>query len=406
MKNLFTLFCCLVLASSVTLSAKTKKAVFIIVDGVPADVIERVNTPVIDDIASVGGYTRSQVGGTVGEVTQTPTISAVGYNSLLTATWVNKHNVWGNDVSNPNYNYWNIFRIAENQNREMKTAIFSGWQDNRTKLVGEGKQAAGNIKIDFVLDGLDLDTQNYPREDKDMHIFKIDEKITDEAAACIVKEGPDLTWVYLWYMDDAGHITGTGDYFDEYLKKADDQVGRIWEAVKKRQQQHNEEWMIVVTTDHGRTDPDGHHHGGQSDRERSSWISTNVKPNKYFVTETLDITDITPSICRFMNLTVPDDVRYEWEGVPFIGKIDVVDPTAKKEGNKITLNWKNYSNSPVSIYVSTTNNFQKGGVDNWVEVGKVKAGNRTFVYDCSNNPSDFYKFSIRGKNNAITIWVK
>lgn len=406
MKKIFTLLTFLILAGVVSVSAKNKKTVFIIIDGVPADVIERVNTPTIDQIAAIGGYARAQTGGTAGGYSQTPTISAVGYNNLLTATWANKHNVWGNDVSNPNYHYWNIFRIAKNQSKSLKTAIFSGWIDNRTKLIGENRPAAGNIKMDYVLDGLDLDTDTYPHEDKDLQIFKIDEKISEAAATYIAKNGPDLTWVYLWYMDDAGHCTGTGDYFDEYLVKADKQVERVWKAVQQRQKETGEEWMIVVTSDHGRTSPDGYGHGGQSERERSIWISTNLKPNKYFAAEQPDITDITPSICRFMGWTVPDAVQYEWDGVPFIGKLDVTNPTAKKEGNKITLNWKNYSTSPVTIYVSNTNNFSKGGVDNWIEIGKTKAGNQQFVYDCSNNPSTFYKFSIRGKSNAVNVWVK
>src|SRR4051794_8697433 len=74
---------------------KEKKVLFVIVDGIPADVLERVNTPSIDQISSDGGYARAYLGGERGGYSETPTISAVGYNSLLTGTWANKHNVWG-----------------------------------------------------------------------------------------------------------------------------------------------------------------------------------------------------------------------------------------------------------------------------------------------------------------------
>src|SRR5688500_5289719 len=93
---------------SIAASAQKKKAVFVIVDGIPADLIEKLPTPALDSIAGNKGYKRAIVGGERGGYSQTPTISAVGYNSVLTGTWVNKHNVWGNygeDIAAPNYNY-------------------------------------------------------------------------------------------------------------------------------------------------------------------------------------------------------------------------------------------------------------------------------------------------------------
>ena len=118
-----------------------KKALFIIADGIPADVIEKLNTPALDAIAKKGGYTRAFTGGEKGGYSQTPTISAVSYNTILTGTWVNKHNVWDNDIAAPNYHYQTIFRLFESKFPEKKTAIFSSWLDNRTKLVCEGLTA-------------------------------------------------------------------------------------------------------------------------------------------------------------------------------------------------------------------------------------------------------------------------
>ena len=48
---------------------KVPKTVFIIVDGIPADVLEKANTPYIDEISAEGAYTHAYVGVTLAQVT-------------------------------------------------------------------------------------------------------------------------------------------------------------------------------------------------------------------------------------------------------------------------------------------------------------------------------------------------
>ena len=144
----YILFVSFSLIGLLAYSQHAKKALFIIVDGIAADVIETQPTPHLDAIASIGGYTRATMGGEKGGYSQTPTISAVGYNSLLTGTWVNKHNVWGNDIKAPNYHYPTIFRYFKDQYPTKKAAVFSTWQDNRTKLIGEGLDGTNKIQLD------------------------------------------------------------------------------------------------------------------------------------------------------------------------------------------------------------------------------------------------------------------
>lgn len=300
-------------------SAQTQgKAVFIILDGIPADVIERVPTPVIHEIARAGGYARSHVGGDLGKATETPTISAPGYMSLITGTWGYKHNVWDNEEQSPNYRYWNIFRIVETVAPGRKTAIFSTWLDNRTVLIGEGKPGAGDFRVDHAVDGFENDTAAFPHDPEERYILAIDDRVSSEAAAYIAEEGPDLSWVYLEYTDSIAHETGDGEAFDAAVQHADALVGRIWKSVKQREAR-GEDWMIVVTTDHGRDAVTGKDHGGQSTRERTTWIATNnPRVDARFKSGASAIVDIAPSILQHMGIAAPADVAREMDGVSFL----------------------------------------------------------------------------------------
>lgn len=405
MRKLVSLFC-LLFALSPWATAKTKKALFIIIDGVPADQIERLHTPAIFGIASRGAYGRAYTGGEIGAYSETPTISAIGYTNLLTATWLNKHNVSGNDGLKPNYQYWTIFRIAKEQPKGYKTALYSSWTDNRTVLLGEGKPETNRLHIDYVADGYELDTLRFPKEDNEGHIFRIDEKVSEEAARGIRENAPDLSWVYLWYTDDAGHLKGNGTFFDEYVRKADIQVARIWEAVRYREAHFDEEWMVVVTTDHGREES-GHGHGGQSLRERTTWISTNVPVNSHFREGALSITDITPSICRFMGFEVPQAVRWEQDGIPFIGPVDIAGLQTLPYDDSVQLSWKAYApEETVTVYAAPTNHFKEGGDDQWIKLATVPAGAQTCRVDLSSLPSSsFYKFVLETPHNHLNRWL-
>ena len=50
------------------------KTLFVVMDGIPTDVIERVATPHLDQIIARGGFTRAYVGGEIGGASQSPTI--------------------------------------------------------------------------------------------------------------------------------------------------------------------------------------------------------------------------------------------------------------------------------------------------------------------------------------------
>ncbi len=297
--------------------AQKQKVVVILVDGIPYDVIQKLKTPHLKEISSKGALGKAYVGGEKGGKTESPTISAVGYNSMLTGTWANKHNVWGNGIEKPNYSYPTFFKIARKEKPMLKLGIFSTWQDNRTKLLGEGLAATNQLKLDYKFDGYELDTLRFPHNSKVHYIKQIDSLITEHAVETIKNQAPDLSWVYLEYTDDMGHSFGDSPEFYESIENADKLIGKIYDSVKYREKNFNENWLVIITTDHGRDAKTGKDHGGQSDRERDTWIVTNKKPKNERFENGLAVVDILPSVCKFLKIKIPAAVKQNLEGVSF-----------------------------------------------------------------------------------------
>ncbi|SFP55110.1 alkaline phosphatase family protein [Parafilimonas terrae] len=407
MKYLITFCLSLFATGMLCAQPKTKKAVYIIIDGIPADVIEKLNPVHMNEIAKAGGYAHAMVGGEKNGYSQTPTISAVGYNSILTGTWVNKHNVWDNDIKDPNYNYKSIFRILKEDYPEKKTGIFSSWTDNRTRLVGDGLAATGNIHFDYKFDGLELDTVNYPQDAEREFMHKIDAKVAATAASTIKTNAPDLSWVYLEYTDDMGHKYGDSPQFYKAINYADDYVGQIWQAIQYREKNFNEDWLIIITTDHGRTAETGKDHGGQSDRERAGWIFTNAKNlNGYFKNNQASIVDIFPTIARFMNLQIPLETARELDGVPLIGELSLTNAAAQYKDDTITVEWKaSVKEGSVKIWASSTNNYKEGGEDKFELLKTVPLADEKAILNVKNMPSSFYKLFLQGPGNNLSCWI-
>jgi hypothetical protein len=405
--ELLLFVCCLQVSVEGLSQGKTRKTIFILVDGIPADVLEKVPTPALDSLSKVGSYKRAYVGGAKDGYSESPTISAVGYNSLLTGTWAIKHNVWDNDIAAPNYHYPTIFRLFKTQYPQKKIAVFSSWLDNRTKLVGEGLPATGNIKLDYHADGYELDTVQFPHDKARDFMLKIDNRVVAEAASHIRKQAPDLSWVYLEYTDDMGHMYGDSDPFYEAVRKMDAQIGEIAQAVNYRQKNHQEEWLIFITTDHGRDEQTGKNHGGQSFRQRSTWLVTNYpKLNTYAGYYTPGIVDIMPSMARFMNISIPTEISRELDGIPLLGEVSVAAVEIHHFQNQLDITWKPIQEAgQVKIWVSTTNAFKEGGKDNYQLMAQEPLKKGQATVDITKLPSAFYKIVVEGPSNHVSRWV-
>ena len=398
---------CIALSVTVSAQQRAKKVVYVIADGISADALERENLPNFRKIITAGSYSRMHVGGDKGTYNETPTISAVGYNSLLTGTWVNKHNVPDNAIKDPNYNYPTIFKLFKEQYPTKKTAIFSSWTDNRTKLLGDGLVATGRFKPDYAFDGYELDTVRFKHDQVSAYMHQIDEEVIKQAVNSIQTTAPDLSWVYLEYTDDMGHRYGDSPEFRKAISLLDVQMGKIWDAINYREQKFKEDWLIVITTDHGRDEKSGRGHGGQSDRQRSTWMVSNYKDlNTYGQFFDLSIVDIMPAIARFLNVKLPENVAKEVDGTTFIGPVSVANLKVNYTQGLLDISWKALEKKgKARIWVATTNEVKTGGKDVYKMIGEVDLTQQHYLANVKDLPSNFYKVVVEGAENNVNKWI-
>jgi len=195
----------------------------------------------------------------------------------------------------------------------------------------------------------------------------IDEHVVDIADSTIRASGPDLSWVYLEYTDDMGHAFGDAPPFIQAVQYLDDEMGRLYRAIQYRQEHFKEEWLLVITTDHGRDAKTGMNHGGQSDRERGTWIISNYpSPNAYAKSQDLAIVDILPSMAQFLKLRIPQENRAELDGVSFIGPVSIANAKADIINDSLRISWTPIDpKGQLTISYSGTNEFKNGVSDHF-----------------------------------------
>jgi len=197
----------------------------------------------------------------------------------------------------------------------LEIGIYSTWEDNRTKLLGEDLMATNHLKFDVVFDGYENDTIAFPHDSKQNYIRNIDNLVVKSAAKSLRKDAPSLSWIYLEYTDDMGHKFGDSPEMTKAVELADKQIGELYSAIMKRK---NEDWLIIITTDHGRNAETGKNHGGQTDRERITWIVTNQKEINDRFQNGLAIVDIFPTVLQFLNIPLTDELKANLDGVSFL----------------------------------------------------------------------------------------
>ncbi|KPH12194.1 alkaline phosphatase family protein [Chryseobacterium sp. ERMR1:04] len=224
-----------IIAVNCLLNAKTKKVLFIGMDGCRADVMMASNVPNIKNLISKSIYS-------VDVLSAMPTISGNGWSTMLTGVWHTKHNVRDNAFGNPNFiNYPDFLTRAKAYNPNLRTISLTTWDDISDKII---KNASVKIKL------------------------TTDLAVKNTAVNVLKNDNPDILFLDFSDTDYAGHGYGFSSSIPQYvsaIQKTDSYIGEIVNAMKNRANYNNEEWMVVLATDHGGIDT----HGGGDIAERN-----------------------------------------------------------------------------------------------------------------------------------------
>lgn len=221
----------------------TPKVLVIGIDGIRPDVLAEVSTPHLDALAAAGAFTAAARTGL-------PSVSGPGWSSLLTGVWPDKHGVTDNEFTGKRYDlYPDFLTRIERLRPELGTFAVADW----LPLVEaeDGSPPIGDaVDVKHVLDGHELGWA------------EADTRSVALAVEHLENSDPAALFVYLGNPDETSHdFRSIGAEYRAAIALADEHVGELVAAVRRRPTHDREDWLILSSTDHGRR-PDGGHGGG------------------------------------------------------------------------------------------------------------------------------------------------
>lgn len=89
-----------------------------------------------------------------------------------------------------------------------------------------------------------------------------------------------------------------------------------------------------------------------------------------------------------------------------IGAVSVSDVKLNYFQNSIDVSWKSLDiKGNVKIYVTPTNNFKTGGVDDYKLMGEYPVAQRHALLNVKDLPSGFYKVVLEAPDNTVNKWL-
>jgi len=233
----------------------------------------------------------------------TLTLSEVGWSSIASGVWDDKHGVDGSKLNmDPGQatknGYLDFLTRIERSRPSLSTYLASDW-DNIGLALNGGPIFGKAMDVNYAA--------RVPAETLD-NWNNGDEQVTDHASAYLRRQDPDASFVYLGYVDESAHLSGSATpTYAAAIRTTDSRIGRLLRAVRSRASYPFESWTILITTDHGQrplTEPSVISHFGKTKLELTSFLFGSGPGLSPRVKKPL-IVDINPTVMHQLGLRVP-----------------------------------------------------------------------------------------------------
>lgn len=242
------------IAADAPTEAKTKKVLFIGIDGCRFDAIEAAESPHLDKLMAHGAYS-GETKILAPRKTDSDTCSGPGWSSLLTGVWSDKHGVLDNDFRQPKLDQFpHFFARLKAAQPQAQTVSLVDWLPLYRHIV-----TAADI------------SQIYPPTDDCQFGDALAARV---GAEILAKQNPTAMFVYFGQVDEIGHRHGFHPSLKTYtdaITRVDGYIGTLLATIEARPTINQEDWLVLVSSDHGGKDK-GHGGGHQEPEITNSFV--------------------------------------------------------------------------------------------------------------------------------------
>ena len=233
----------------------------------------------------------------------TLTLSEVGWSSIASGVWDDKHGVDGTKLNmDPGQatknGYLDFLTRIERAKPRLSTFLASDWDNIGLPLNG-GPIFGDAMDVNFAARVPAETIDNWNRGDA---------SVTAAAQGYLRNGSPDAAFVYLGLVDETAHLAGSATpTYAAAIRTTDKRIGRLLRAIRSRPSYAFESWTILVTTDHGQrplSEPSVLSHFGKTKLELTSFVFGTGPGLGRNVTKP-KVVDINPTVLHQLGLRVP-----------------------------------------------------------------------------------------------------